>query len=109
MNDYTKLDGTSYAFLTEDATRRIFPKGRDGKSIPVTLDKHHLHLRYGEGNATVTFTKYKYQGRFLYRDSRQEKRSSFNDIVKETQRMLKMSREDAVSFLTAAWNPVAAS
>jgi hypothetical protein len=107
MTEFTQLDGTSYGFLTEDATRRIFPKGRDGKSIPVTLDKRHLHLQHASGRV-VTFTKYKHQGRWLYRDSRDKSSTTVRKITREAARMLKMSREDALSFLTAAWNPVGA-
>ena len=57
---------------------RIFPKGPDGKSIPVTLRRVYVHLRRKLKNdtyATLFFKYYLHQRNFYWADSRHDKGS----------------------------------
>ena len=85
----------NYLLIDDDATKKIFPKDRNGKSLMVTIRKHVLTLKHKDSGDEVSFSRNQARGRWYYHDSRVKGSVSRFEIVKSIQRMLKMSMADA--------------
>lgn len=85
----------NYLLIDDDATKRIFPKDRNGKSLMVTIRKHVLTLKHKHSGDEVLFSRNQARGRWYYHDSRVKEAVSRFDIVRSIQRMLKVSLGDA--------------
>lgn len=78
----------NWRFETVDASRCIFPKdARTGKSMRVSLPKAICIMRSVSVDSTVSFSKYRTQGKWFYRDSRRKEPVSRFHVVSEIARM----------------------
>lgn len=79
---------------------RIFPKGKDGRAIPITKIDMFLRLKCETTGVTTNFKRFLYRGGWLWRDSREAKPVHESDITSEVARMLfKGDREQARGLL----------
>lgn len=86
----------NWTLHAEDLSKVIFPKGSDGKSIRVALPKYSLQLKHTQiDDVCVTFTRYKTQGKWFYRDSRSKVPITRSRVVSEVARMLQIPTADA--------------
>ncbi len=83
--NWTRI-GTWHA-NADSETFRIFPKGRDGKSRPVTLVRNFLYLRHPSGTMVV-FKRYLHQKKWFWRDSRDTTHCPEHHVVAEVARMV---------------------
>lgn len=83
----------NYSIVFDTSIRRIFPKNRHGKSVPVTLVKHVIRLRHKaekDDSNDIILSRYKHQGKWFWRDSRDASSCNRQHIVNQVQRMLKI-------------------
>lgn len=85
---------SNYRVRSDSTLRSIYPKNRHGDTIRVMLEKHAVTLRHvadGDNVASdVIFSRYKHQGRWFWRDSRQPVSCNRQHVVTELGRMLKL-------------------
>lgn len=67
----------------EQEVFRIFPKGRDGKTRPVSIHRTFIHVRDRRWPGQVTFKRYLHQKQWHWKDSRDSKSCSELAVVKE--------------------------
>ena len=76
-----------YVVAADSEQFRIFPKGKDGKTVPVWRVNHFLYLRHVNGDLVV-FKRYLHMKRWYWRDSRDSKPCTESAVVTEVARML---------------------
>lgn len=85
---------------------RIFPKGRDGKTVPVWRINSFIYLRCVRSGALVVFKRYLHMKQWYWRDSRDKRPCDEGDILREMARMLgvplQRAGDIAIACLTGA-------
>lgn len=89
----------NYQFRADTDTRRIFPKGKDGKSVPVMLVKHTIAIKHHADDEEIVFSRYRHQGRWYWRDSRDKSSTTRDHVVSELSRMLKLDKPEASALV----------
>ena len=95
----------NYAVSSANRTRRIYPQvfnraKQKLETIAVTLERFELTLQ--RAGAIVVFSRYWHQGNVYYRDSRDKGHTSFERVLSEVARMLRLPASEAQSLVTGA-------
>ena len=60
----------NYAVMCDSDTFRIYPKGKDGQTRPVTISRLLLNLRHIPSGEAFFFNRHLHQGKWKWIDSR---------------------------------------
>lgn len=80
--------GPNYRVMLDSEMFRIFPKGRDGQSIPVTISRFYINVQHATSKELVTFKRHLHQKRWKWNDSRSKGVVSEQHVLGELARML---------------------
>lgn len=90
----------NYMVRFDSNIRHIYPVGKNGKSMRITLIKHTIAVKHVHDTEEILFTRYKHQSRWYFRDSRNEKSITRNHIVNELTRMLRITSPEASALVS---------
>jgi hypothetical protein len=93
----------NYDVMVDSDHYRIFPKNRQGETIPVTISKQLIHLRAVPTGRVTTFKRFKHRGKWKWSDSRHKRGGCSEQHVRaELARMIFRGDGEAAGALIEA-------
>lgn len=77
----------NYAVMCDSDTFRIYPKGKDGQTRPVTISRLLLNLRHIPSGEAFYFKRHLHQGKWKWIDSRTGSVTE-SEVLNEVSRLL---------------------
>lgn len=81
---------------------RIFPRGKNGKTVPVRRINFFITLKHIKHGDSIVFKRYLHQGNWFWRDSREKNWVYEDEVVSELARHLyRGNKEGAKNLITS--------